>query len=151
MDKLEVLRRSDVFHYLDEDDLKVVEKMCASEVFEAGTIIAKQEGESEKLYVIEEGLVSILLELGPTDKRQIQAASNFECIGWTASIPPYRCVCTAKALERTKALSFNGKELRNLVYTNPRLCAAIAGGVAYVISQRLRAAFTQLMGVAYQD
>lgn len=151
MDKLEVLRRSDVFHYLDDDDLREMEKMCTYEVFEAGTVIGKQDTESEKLYVIEEGLVSIILELGPTDKRQIQTASNFECIGWTASIPPFRCVCTAKALERTKGFAFDGKELRNLVYTNPRLCAAIAGGVAYVISQRLRAAFTQLMGVTYQD
>ncbi|MCK4369267.1 MAG: cyclic nucleotide-binding domain-containing protein [Dehalococcoidales bacterium] len=151
MDKLEVLKRSDVFHYLEDDELQEVEKMCTPEVFEAGTTICKQDREEEKIYVIEEGLVSVLLELGPTDKRQIQAASNFECFGWSASIPPYRCTCTVKALEKTKVLAFNGKELRNLVYTNPKLCAEIAGGVAYVISQRLRAAFTQLMGVTYQD
>ena len=151
MDKLEVLRRSDVFHYLDDDNLRAVEKMCTSEVFEAGTIMCKQDREQENLYVIEEGLVPILIELGPTDKRQIQAASNFECVGWSASIPPFTCVGTAKALEKTKVLAFKGKELRNLIYTNPKLCAEIAGGVAYVISQRLRAAFTQLMGVSYQD
>ncbi len=151
MDKLEVLKRSDIFHYLDDEGLKAMEQMCTPEVFEAGTIICRQDEEHEKLYVIEEGLVSIMLELGPTDKRQIQAASNFECVGWSASIPPFRTACAAKALEKTKVLAFNGKELRNLVYTNPRLCAEIAGGVAYVISQRLRAAFTQLMGVTYQD
>jgi CRP-like cAMP-binding protein len=151
MDKLEVLKRSDVFHYLEDGELREVEKMCTPEVFEAGAIICKQDREQDKLYIIEEGLVSVLLELGPTDKRQIQAASNFECFGWSASIPPYRCTCSARALEKTKVLAFNGKELRNLVYTNPKLCAAIAGGVAYVISQRLRAAFSQLMGVAYQD
>jgi len=151
MDKLEVLKKSDVFHYLDDEDLKTVAEMCTTEVFEAGQTIFRQDQESDNLYVIEDGLVSVLLELGPTDRRQIQAASNFECFGWSASIPPYRCVCTVKAIEKTKVLAFNGKELRNLVYSNPKLCAAIAGGVAYVISQRLRAAFTQLMGVAYQD
>jgi len=151
MDRIEVLRRSDVFHYLEDDELREIEKMCTPEVFEAGTILCRQDKEQDKLYVIEEGLVSVLLELGPTDKRQIQAASDFECFGWSASIPPFRAICTVKALERTKVLAFNGKELRNLVYTNPKLCAAIAGGVAYVISQRLRAAFTQLMGVTYQD
>jgi len=151
MERLEVLRRSDIFHYLDENELKAVEKMCTPEVFEAGTTICKQDREEGKIYVIEEGLVSILLELGPTDKRQIQAASNFECIGWSATIPPFNCTATAKALEKTKTLAFDGRELRNLIYTNPKLCAEIAGGVAYVISQRLRAAFTQLMGVAYQD
>ena len=151
MDKLEVLRRSDVFHYLDDDDLKALLEMCTAEVFEPGTIICKQDREQDKLYVIEDGLSSILLELGPTDKRQIQAASNFECFGWSASIPPYRCTCTVKAIEKTKTLAVDGKALRNLTYTNPKLAAEIAGGIAYVISQRLRAAFTQLMGVTYQD
>ncbi|MEJ2047651.1 MAG: cyclic nucleotide-binding domain-containing protein, partial [Dehalococcoidia bacterium] len=76
MDKLEVLRRSDVFHYIDDEDLKTVAEMCTEEVYEAGKTICRQDKESEKLYVIEDGLVSVLLELGPTDKRQIQAAAN---------------------------------------------------------------------------
>jgi CRP-like cAMP-binding protein len=128
-----------------------VEKMGATQVFEAGTTICRQDTEEENIYIIEDGLVSIILELGPTDKRQIQTATNFECFGWSATIPPFRSTSTAKALEKTKALAFKGKELRNLIYTNPKLCAEVAGGVAYVISQRLRAAFSQLMGVSYQD
>jgi CRP-like cAMP-binding protein len=151
MEKLEVLRRSDVFHYLDEADLKIVEKMATEEVFEPGEIICRQDKQIEKIYIIEDGLVSILLEMGPTDKRQIQSASNFECFGWAATIPPFRCLCMTRAVERTKVLAFNGMELRNLIDTNPKLCAAIAGGVAYVISQRLKAAFEQLMGCTYQD
>ena len=151
MDKLEVIRRSDVFHYLDENDLKIVEKMCTSEVFEPGEIIFRQDKDADKIYVIEEGLVSILLEMGPTDKRQIQAASNFECFGWSATIPPFRRTCMARAVEKTTALAFDGKELRNLVNTDPKLCSEIAGGVAYVISQRLKGAFSQLMGCTYQD
>jgi len=151
MDRVEVLRKSDVFHYLDDDELRAVEKMATEEVFEPGAIIFRQDKDAEKIYVIEEGLASICLEMGPTDKRQIQAATNFECFGWAATIPPFHRLCMAKALERTKVLAFNGKELRNLINTNPKLCAEIAGGVAYVISQRLKAAFNQLMGCTYQD
>lgn len=151
MEPIEVLRRSDVFHYLEEDELKEVVKMGTPQVFEAGTIICRQDKEEENVYVIEEGLVSILLELGPTERRQIQTAANFECFGWSATVPPFRCTSTAKAIEKTKVLAFKGMELRNLISTNPKLCAEIAGGVAYVISQRLRAAFSQLMGVTYQD
>jgi CRP-like cAMP-binding protein len=151
MKTIDVLRKSDIFHYLNEDELKEVEKMCTRQVFEAGKVICRQDAEQEKLYVIEEGLVSIILELGPTDKRQIQTASNYECFGWSAAIPPFRAVATAKTAEKTTVLVFNGKELRELVDTNPELCAKIAGGVAYVIAQRLRTAFTQLVGVSYQD
>ena len=151
MEIIEVLRRSDIFHYLNEEELRSVAKMCTRQVFEAGAMICKQDAEEVNTYVIEEGLVSIILEMGPRDKRQIQTAANFECFGWSATIPPFRCAASAKALERTKVLVFKGKELRDLINTNPELCAKIAGGVAYVISQRLRTAFTQLMGVNYQD
>jgi CRP-like cAMP-binding protein len=151
MDTTEIIRRSDIFHYLDEDELRAVAKMCARQVFEAGTTICKQDAEESNTYLIEDGLVGIILEMGPRDKRQIQTAVNFECFGWSATIPPYRCVATAKALENTTVLVFKGRELRELVDSNPKLCAKIAGGVAYVISQRLRSAFTQLMGVTYQD
>jgi CRP-like cAMP-binding protein len=151
MKAIDVLRKSDIFHYLDENELKAVEKMCTRQVLEAGKTICRQDTDQEKLYVIEEGLVSIILELGPTDKRQIQSAANYECFGWSAAIPPFRCVATAKTVEKTTVLVFSGKELRELVNTNPELCAKIAGGVAYVIAQRLRAAFSQLVGVTYQD
>ena len=151
METIEVLKRSDIFHYIEEDELKEVAKMCTPMTFETGTLICRQDKEGENVYIIEDGLVSIILELGPTDKRQIQTATNFECFGWSATVPPFRCTSTVKALEKTKVLAFKGMELRNLIYTNPKLCAEIAGGVAYVISQRLRAAFSQLMGVTYQD
>ena len=151
MEKLEVLKKSDVFHYLDEKNLAAVAEMCKAEVFEPGTIIFRQDKEADKIYIIEEGLISLLLELGPTDKRQMQAASNFQAIGWTATIPPFRHLATAKVLEHTKVLTFDGKQLRNLIDTNPKLCAEIAGGVAYVISERLKTAYTQLMGCTYQD
>ena len=150
MDALEVMRKSDVFQYLSDDELKELEKMCRHEVFEPGTTIFRQDKEAIEMYVIEEGSVSILFELSPADLRQIQAASNFECFGWAATMPPYRRQRTVKALEKTKVLTFSGEEIHNLINTNPRLLANIMVGVAHVIYKRLQTAFTQLMGVTYQ-
>ncbi len=108
MEAIEVLRKSDIFHYLEEGELKLVEKMCTPQVFEAGTIICKQNKEENNVYVIEDGLVSIILELGPTDKRQIQTAANFECFGWSATIPPFRCTATAKPWREQRCLPSKG-------------------------------------------
>lgn len=151
MDKIEVLKKSDVFRYLDDEEIKVITAMCTTEVFEPGAILCKQDREAEKLYVIEEGLVAILLEIGPLDQRQLQAAANFDCCVWSAMIPPHIATTTAKALEKTKAFAFNGKDLRKLIDANPKLYAKIADGIGFVVKQRLRAAFSQLMGVTYQD
>ena len=138
MDKLEVLRKSDLFHGLNDEQLAVVEKMSTSEVFEPGAIISKQDSKVDKIFVIEEGLVGIILELGPLSQRQVQAVSNFETFGWSAMIEPHICTATVKAIERTKVLAFNGEELCGLCLTKPEIGCRICRAVACICATRLR-------------
>jgi len=151
MEKVEVMKKSDVFSHLNEEELAEVAKFCRIEEFKAGTIIFRQDTAATDMYIVEDGLVSTMLELGPTDMRQIQAVSDFSSFSWTAVVPPYQHISTAKALEKTSVLAFDGKQIRDLIDTNPRLCAKIMAGIAFVIGQKLRMSFTQLMGVTYQD
>jgi len=151
VDKLEVLRRSDLFGALSDEQLGVVEKMCTSEVFEPGAIMCKQDRKEERLYVIEEGLVGIVLEVGPLTQRQIQAASNFETVGWSAMIEPHVCTATAKAMEKTKVLAFAGGDLCDLCFSKPEIGCRVCRAVARIVAARLRHAFTQCLGVTYQE
>ncbi|HEX75270.1 MAG TPA: cyclic nucleotide-binding domain-containing protein [Dehalococcoidia bacterium] len=151
MNKLEVLRRSDLFRELTDEQLSVVEKMCTSEVFEQGTIICKQGRMEDKVYIVEEGLVGIILEVGPLAQRQVQAVCNFETFGWSAMIPPYTCTATAKTIEKTSVLAFNGQKLCDLCLTKPEIGCRACRAVARVVATRLRQAYTQLLGVTSQD
>ena len=151
MEVTDVMKKSDVFGDLSMEDIQEVAKLCRVEEFEAGTTIFRQDSASTDMYIVEDGLVSILLELGQTDRRQLQAATNFQCFSWTAAVPPFTHVSMAKAIERTRVLAFDGKQLRGIINTNPRLCAEIMAGIAKVIASKLRMSFSQLMGVTYQD
>ena len=151
MDKLEILRRSDLFRELNDEQLSLVEKICTAEVYEPGAIIHRANTIIERLYVIEEGLVGIILEPGPLSHRQLQAVCNFETFGWEAVIPPHLATATAKALEKTKVLAFNGNELCELCHTKPQVGCPICRAVARVVADRLHAAYIQLLGVTAQD
>jgi len=151
MDKLEILERSDLFRELKDEQIGLIEKLCTAEVFEPGTIIHRANTIIDKLYVIEEGLVGIILEPGPLSHRQLQAVCNFETFGWEALIPPHLATATAKALEKTKVLAFNGKELCELYHTTPDAGCPICQGVARVVAHRLHAAYMQCLGVTAQD
>jgi CRP/FNR family cyclic AMP-dependent transcriptional regulator len=151
MTKLEVLKRCPFVRELDDEQLKVMADMASVEVFEVGESLCKQGRTQERIYLIEDGLVGIYLEVGPMTHRQIQAASNFEVIGWSAMLPPYRCHTTVKAIETTKVLTFNGRELVELCQTHPIIGCKVHRGLASVIAIRLHYAFTQLMGVTAQD
>jgi len=151
MDKLEVLKRADLFRELNDEQLGLVAEMFTCAVYEPGTIICKQNTILDRLWVIEDGLVGIILEPGPLSQRQLQAVSNFETFGWEAIIPPHMNTTTAKAIERTKVLVFNRQDLADLCSTNCRLGCILYRGIARVIAYRLHAAFVQLLGVTSQD
>jgi CRP/FNR family cyclic AMP-dependent transcriptional regulator len=151
MDKLEALKKCDVFRDLSDEQLSAVEKICTPEVFDAGAIICKQGKREKTLYVVEEGLVGIILEVGPLAKRQVQAVSNFESFGWSAMLEPYFSTATVKALEQTKALAFDGQDLRDLCTIRPEIGYRVSRGLARVIAGRLRQAYTQLLGVTDED
>ena len=150
MNKLEVLRKSDLFGELNDEQLSVVEKMCTSEVFEPGAMICKQDRKPDKIFVIEEGLVGIILEVGPLAQRQIQTASNFETLSWSAMIEPHICTATVKAIEKTKVVAFSGQELCDLCPVNPEIGCKVCRAVARLVATRLRQAYTQLLGVSSQ-
>ena len=151
MTKLEVLKRCPFVRELDDEQLNKIAELCHSEVFEVGESVCKQGRAEGKIYLIEDGLLGIYLELGPMSQRQLQAASNFEVVGWSALLPPYRCSATVKAIETTKVLAINGKELLDLCDKYPEIGYKVNRGLASLIAVRLRHAFSQLMGVTEQE
>ncbi|MEJ2046672.1 MAG: cyclic nucleotide-binding domain-containing protein [Dehalococcoidia bacterium] len=151
MDKLEILKRSDLFRELKDEQIKSIAEMCVPEVFEPGAIIHRQNTILNEIRVIEEGLVALVLELGPLSHRQLTAATNFETIGWSAVVPPHVATTTAKAVERTKVLTFKGQDIVKLCETNCRVGCPIYQGVSRVVADRLHAAFMQCVGVTAQD
>jgi len=151
MDKIEVLKRSDLFRELDDEHLAMVGEVGTQRVFEAGTVIYKQGSAADLIYVIEDGLVGIILEVGPLAQRQVQAAANFESFGWSAMIPPYSRTATVKAIEQTRVVAFDGRELAAFCTTHSEVGFAIMQAVARVIAERLRQAYIQLLGVTDED
>ncbi len=151
MEKIEVLRKCDVFHKLNDTQLQAILKMCTARLFKPGEIICKQGSPNETLYIIEEGAAAIILEIGPLSQRQVQAASNFDVVGWSTVIEPYVTTATVKALERTKALGIEAKGLTDLCTSNPEIGTKVFMGIARVVATRLRHAYAQLIGVPSPD
>jgi CRP-like cAMP-binding protein len=147
MNKIEVLKRSDLFRELDDEHIALVGQMGTEQVFDSGAIIYKQGSTADQIYVIDEGLVGIILEVGPLAQRQVQAAANFESFGWSAMIPPYTRTATVKALEQTNVIVFDGRELTDFCTTHGEEGFKIMQAVARVIAERLRQAYIQLLGV----
>jgi CRP-like cAMP-binding protein len=62
-------------------------------------------------------------------------------------IPPYTRTATVKALEKTKVIAFDGRELTAFCTTHRAVGFKIMQAVARVVAERLRQAYVQLLGV----
>jgi len=151
VNKLEVLRKCDLFRALANEPLSVVERLCTAEEFEPGAIMCKQGAKADKIYVIEDGVAGIILEVGQLTQRQVQAAANFDVVGWSALIEPYVFTATVKAVEKTRALAFNARELGRLLRDRTDIGYKVGPAVAYIVAKRLHHAYNQLLGVTSQD
>lgn len=146
MSKIDILRQSEPFGKLNDEQLEAVEKICTSEEFQTGTVITRQDV-GDRFYVIEDGLVGIIYEVGPLSQRQVQSASKYDVFGWSALIEPFKCRATAKAIKKTTTLSFNGKELYDLCSNDPVMGLSITRGLFSNVRKRLRESYIQLLGV----
>jgi CRP-like cAMP-binding protein len=151
MEIIDILKKTPFVREMEDEELQKLGKMCQSRTFETGESLVRQGKTQEHIYIIEDGLVGIYLELAPMVRRQIQAAASFEVVGFSAMLPPYRARSTAIVIETTKALAFNGKELAGLCINDPKMGCYVHRGLASLVASRLHYAYAQLIGVASQD
>ncbi len=147
METVEVLKKSEIFRGLTDEQIGVIEKMVSRKTFEPGAVICKQDQKSDQLYVIEDGLAGIVLEVGPLSQRQVQTAGKYDVFAWSAMIEPYKYTATVKAVKKTAALAINSKDLIALCKSRPEIGCLVSDGIARIVAKRLREAYTQLLGV----
>ena len=148
MNKIDILKKCELFSQLNDEQLKRLEAMCTEEVFQPGTTLCKQNRLQDKIYIIEDGLAAVCLELGPLSHRQIQSIGKYDIFGWSAMIEPFKCTSTVKALKKIKALSLSGKDLYDFCTDNPETGLIITRALVRIIRGRLKDSFTQLVGVS---
>jgi len=151
MNKLDILKKSPLGQELNDEQIRVIADIGSEEIYEVGDNLTKQGRIPEKLYLIEEGLVGLYLEIGPLANRQLQSASNFEFVGVSTMLSSRRYTTTVKAIETTKVLAFDGKELARLCENDPVIGHKFYRVLASAIAERLEHAFTQLMGITAQE
>jgi len=66
-------------------------------------------------------------------------------LGWSWLVPPYRWHVGARALERTRALEFDGACLRGKCETDPELGYQLYRRFAQVMYETLQATHLQLL------
>jgi len=146
---LEALRKSDLLEGLSDDELAAIAKMAREELYDVGAIIFRENEVAKSLYIVREGRVAILIDIGRGKQTVIDTVCRNSSFGWSAMVPPYVLTGTAKAMERTRVIVLTGQDMRELCRMNCGTCYTIMEKLATIISSRLKDTRLQLISLMY--
>ena len=144
---LEVLRKSEMFEGLTDEELIAIARMGREETYEAGACIVVENETAKSLYVVREGRIAILIDIGRGRQTVVDMVVKGGSFSWSAMVPPHRLTGTAKAVEQSKVIAIPSEELRELCKNNCSMCYTIMEKLATIISVRLKDTRLQLVSL----
>jgi CRP/FNR family cyclic AMP-dependent transcriptional regulator len=119
---------------------------CALQTKFPGDVIIFHQGDAaNRFYLIETGCVALEADQPGQIAIRIQTLGAGDVMGWSWLFPPHIWHFSARTVEPTRAIFFNGNQLRTQFEQNPGLGDVLVKHMAQVVVERLQATQSQLL------
>lgn len=142
----EALESSEFFRGLDRKDIEKIAGLCRDETFQPGQVIFRQGDTGDRVYIIAEGQVALerTVDLGTRKGNVvigiIAKGRAFGC--WSTLLGlSHSFLSSASCQKPTKAVLFNGTEIRALMLSNPALGFCILERLCFFLRDRLQSVY----------
>ena len=138
----EILKHSDLFRGLSDDELDKLLPLCHEEVYEAGMVIFPEDALCHTMYIVESGKVA--LEMNLHISRTVEESATIDvitrggCLCCSGLIDPYILTATGRSLETTKVIALDTAALKGLLEDKPEVGCRAMNNLAKVVSSRLQ-------------
>ena len=142
----EALESSEFFRGLDRKDIEKIACLCRDETFQPGQVIFRQGDTGDRVYIIAEGQVTLerTVDLGTRRGNVvigiIGKGRAFGCWSTLLGIS-HSFLSSASCQKPTKAVLFNGTEIRALMLSNPALGFCILERLCFFLRDRLQSVY----------
>jgi CRP-like cAMP-binding protein len=128
-------------------DLLTTISSCATHVhYDAGEMIYREGDEADCFHLIRHGKVAIEI-YRQRGSIVIQTVGPGDVLGWSWLFPPYRRRFDARAVELTRAITLDGKSLREKSEADHHLGYDLLKRFSKVVVSRLQATTFQLLDI----
>jgi len=152
-----ILRLSDLFNEVSDDQLKKLAPFCREEVYEAGAMIFRAGTPSHTIHIVESGSVALEMNLKigrGGGSATIGVVTRGGCIGRSGLMSPYVHTLTGRTLEKTEVIALDARILRRWCEENPDEGCIVMNNAAKVVASRLEhteATLAHILAVVYHD
>ncbi|MFZ5917418.1 MAG: Crp/Fnr family transcriptional regulator [Chloroflexota bacterium] len=139
---IEALRRTQIFEGLSDKQLHVIEPLCKRVHCLSGKVFFAEGDEASNLFVVEEGEVSLEVDLFLGDHLRpktiaVERVGKNDTFGWSALVEPRRMTTTARCSRDVDIIAINGDDLKALLKKSPDIGVIVMENVAKIVRDRL--------------
>jgi CRP-like cAMP-binding protein len=135
------------FKDLPKDTIQLLVSCAKNVRFDAGEVIFRQGEPADQFYLIRHGKIALEFPSSHRGNIRFETIGEHNVFGWSWLFPPYRWHYDARAVDLTRALSMDGKCLRDKCEKDPVLGYDLMKRFSTVIQDRLHATRLQLQDV----
>jgi len=152
-----ILRLSDLFNGVSDEQLSKLAPFCREEIYEAGTLIFRAGTPSHTIYVVSSGSVALEMDLQigrGKGTATIGTVTRGGCASCSGLISPYMHTTTGRALEKTDLIALDTRILKRLFEEKPEVGERVMANLAKVIFSRLEhteATLGHILAVVFHD
>ena len=133
MINIDQLRNVDIFQGLTDWELKIVSQFFQEENVTEGVTLFQEGERADRLFILEEGAVSLMLEEG----EQYSVTTPGKIIGWSFLVPPNRYTASAVTTAPSKLLVIKSPDFYYLIHKELRMGVKVMENLAQVVASRL--------------
>lgn len=128
------LRKVDILEGLLEEELQGFAPFFEEEDVPTGKTLCEEGGSAERLYVLEQGRVSISSKKGG----QYDIDGPEKIVGWSFLVPPFLYTASAVTMTPSKVLVIKSPDFYYVIHKEPKTGMKVINNLSQVIASRLR-------------
>ena len=148
---IETLRKIAFLEGIADEHLQKLAEIGEEEEFDAFTIIFREHDPSEKVYLVVNGNVSVVICAASVGCRHIAEVKDGELLGWAPVIDRPRLSATGRTLEKTRVVALDGQALRQLCKDDLTLGFEFMHRTASVLADRLSSTRVRFLQAGYHQ
>jgi CRP-like cAMP-binding protein len=145
----EILAQHHFFKGLRHADIELIAGCASNMQFRPGEFLFREGEDAHAFYVIRHGKVTVETFVPGRGPITLQTVGPGDVIGWSWLFPPYKWNFDARALDITRATTFDGKCLRAKCDEDHSLGYVLMERFAHIIMDRLQATRVQLLDLKF--
>jgi CRP/FNR family cyclic AMP-dependent transcriptional regulator len=145
----ELLRRFPFFAGLTDEEIKSIAMISEEQKYDANSFIFREGSNAEKLFVLIEGTVDIMINTDEEGLQQetVSTLAHGDVFCWSAVVEPHVLTASGFAATPATVLAIDGAGLRALFELDCHLGYCILQKSATVISNRLKDTRIQMLSL----